>query len=211
MYLLQSEVGVVIDAVKSTGLDGWPLAVVIIIIIAGFVFLRLISMPKLVKKETKGTVETITREEVNNLMSKEGCLIAENEAFVRRLENIEIALVDIEKNMTAFQNTVVERFNTMSATMQNISHKLMKTSEGTLENMLFTDSPKLSMYKRLKAYRRLIAMGKNGRIRNKGLNLILENKETWLDVLDSELDIEIINQKYFDSVMEDIENRIFRG
>jgi hypothetical protein len=204
---------IAIEAAKSTGLNGWPLAVVIFLIVAGFIFLRLISMPKLVKKETKGTVENITREEVNHLMSKEGYLMAENEAFVRRLENIETTLVDIEKKMEAFNNTVVERFNAMSVTMQNISNKLMKISKGTLENMLLTNNPKQSISDRLMAFSRLIAMAPYSNIRaeEEGIQLALENKQTWIDVYESELDVEIVNKEYYESVMNDIVRRIYRN
>jgi ABC-type transporter Mla subunit MlaD len=213
MYLLQAEIGIAIDAAKSTGLDGWPLAVVIIIIIAGFIILRLRTMPKLIKKETKDTVETITREEVNHLMTKEGFLMAENEAFVRRLENIETTLTDLEKKMDAFNNTVIERFNTMSDTMQAINNKLMKTSKGTLENMLLTNNPKQSIIDKLNAFRRLIAMAPYSNIRaeKEGIDLILENKQIWIDVYESPLDVQIVNPEYYNNVMEEIKRRIYRN
>jgi hypothetical protein len=204
--------GIAIDAVKRTGLDGWPLAVVIIIIIAGFIILRLRTMPKLIKKETKDTVETITREEVNHLMSKEGYLMAENEAFVRRLDNIETAIIELEKKMDAFNNTVIERFNTMSNTIHEISYKLFKTSKGTLENMLLTDNPKQSISDRLMAFRRLIAMAECSNIRaeQKGIQLIIENQQTWIDVFESKLDVDIVNKEYYDSVMENINRRVLK-
>jgi len=85
---------------------------------------------------------------------------------------------------------------------------LNKASQGTLENMLFNEDQ--SMFKRLKAFQRLMAMHVNGRIREYGLNLVLQNKEAWRDVLEAHVDLKIVDQKYFDDVMEDIDKRIFR-
>jgi len=85
---------------------------------------------------------------------------------------------------------------------------ITKASQGTLENMLFNDSQ--SMFKRMKAFLRLIAMRKNGRIREYGFNLILHNKEAWRDVLEANIDLKIVDQNYFDEVKKDIEDRIFR-
>jgi ribosome assembly protein YihI (activator of Der GTPase) len=55
-----------------------------------------------------------------------------------------------------------------------------------------------------------MAMKKNGRIREKGYKLILENKNVWLDVQEADLNLKIVDQAYFDSVMDDIDKRIFR-
>jgi hypothetical protein len=86
---------------------------------------------------------------------------------------------------------------------------LNKTSEGTLVNQLIPDG--LSPFLRLKAFRRLLAMGKNGRVWQKGYELILQNKETWRDVLDTELGIEIVDKEYYDARMKEINTRIFDG
>ena len=83
-----------------------------------------------------------------------------------------------------------------------------KISQGTLENMLYNES--LTMFKRLKAFLRLIAMRVNGRIREKGFNLILQSKEVWRDVLEAHVDLKIVDQEYYDEVLEDIDKRIFR-
>jgi len=82
-----------------------------------------------------------------------------------------------------------------------------RASQGTLENMLFNESQ--SMFKRMKAFLRLIAMRKNGRIREYGFNLIVHNKDTWRDVLDAHIDLKIIDQEYYDAVLKDIDKRIF--
>ena len=84
-------------------------------------------------------------------------------------------------------------------------------SQGTLENMLFNeDTP---IFRRLKAYLRLLAMDVNGRIKIKGWALVLENKETWLDVLETmpKLKLKIVNKAHFDAVMKEINDNIFSG
>jgi len=95
-------------------------------------------------------------------------------------------------------------FTTLSA------HEFLldKTSEGTLENQLFMEDEKRT-FLRLKAFRRLIAMKKNGRVWEKGFNLIVKHKDTWLDVLDTELGIKIVDEKYYNDRLEEIRKRIF--
>jgi hypothetical protein len=95
----------------------------------------------------------------------------------------------------------------LTSTIMTHEYLLNKTSEGTLVNQLFSEE--LSLFLRLKAFRRLLAMGKNGRVWEKGLNLIRENKETWRDVLDTELGIEIVDKEYYNARLEEINRRIF--
>jgi len=80
-------------------------------------------------------------------------------------------------------------------------------SRGTLENMLFNDA--LPVFRRLKAFRKLTAMRANGRVKRKGLILILNNQETWLDVLDVKMDMKIADQKYYDDVLDEINRRVY--
>jgi len=86
-----------------------------------------------------------------------------------------------------------------------------KLSEGTLENQLFNDT--LSNFKRMKAYIRLIAMKKNGRIKEKGYDLIIQDKGTWLTVIEvlPSLNLEINDQVYFDTTLDEINHRLFDG
>jgi len=111
----------------------------------------------------------------------------------------------IGDKMSEFESKLALIFNTLSA------HEFLldKTSEGTLENMLFDDHEDRSVFQRLKAFRRLLAMGKNGRIWKKGFQLVLKHKETWLDVLDTELGIKIVDEKYYNDRLEEIRTRIF--
>ena len=82
-----------------------------------------------------------------------------------------------------------------------------KISQGTLENMLFNEN--LSAFKRLKSFLRLIAMRVNGRIREYWFKLVLQHKETWRNVLESHVEVKMVDQKYYDEVLQDIDKRIF--
>jgi hypothetical protein len=117
-----------------------------------------------------------------------------------------------EKRMSTYewQKFVGDKLKIIEATLEVHEFLLDKTSEGTLENILFDDNPKRSVFQRLKAFRRLIAMKKNGRVWRTGFALILENKETWIDVLDTELGIKIVDEKFFNDKLEEIETRIYR-
>jgi oligoribonuclease NrnB/cAMP/cGMP phosphodiesterase (DHH superfamily) len=99
---------------------------------------------------------------------------------------------------------------------------LDKTSEGTLVNQLFSEE--LSLFLRLKAFRRLLAKAKNGAIWEEGFKLLLENnvkvKETdtetmskwvWRVVRETELGFEIVDKDYYNARLKEINTRIFDG
>jgi len=104
---------------------------------------------------------------------------------------------------------IKEGLKELSKKVEEQGYLLDKTSEGTLENILFDD--KRTPFLRLKSFRRLLAMGKNGRVFKRGFDLILQNKETWLDVLDVELGINITDEKYYEEKLNYINTQIFEG
>jgi uncharacterized protein Smg (DUF494 family) len=128
-------------------------------------------------------------------------------------------LRDWQKLINDSLTTIGAKIETIFTTLSAHEYLLDKTSEGTLENQLFTES--FSPFMRLKAFRRLLAMGKNGRIWEKGLLLILENKkiiivegkrieiDVWMDVLDTELGIPIVNKEYYEARLKEIRRRIY--
>jgi hypothetical protein len=103
------------------------------------------------------------------------------------------------------EHKIVDIINTI-ALHDNL---INKTSEGTLENKLFIKI--FDPFLRLKSFRRLLAMGKNGRVWKEGFNLILQNKEVWLNVLDTELGIEITHPDYYNAKLDEINRRIYDG
>jgi len=80
-------------------------------------------------------------------------------------------------------------------------------SQGTLENMVFNVN--YPPFRRLKALRRLFALGANGRIKETGLKIIMENKETWKDVLDTKLKMKMKNEKFYNDTVAEIGRRVF--
>jgi hypothetical protein len=98
----------------------------------------------------------------------------------------------------------IERLFSAISVHEQFSNKI---SEGTLVNQLFSDE--LWPFLRLKAFRRLLAMRRNGRVWDKGFSLILNHKDIWLDVLDTELGITIEDEKYYYARLDDIRKRIF--
>ena len=127
------------------------------------------------------------------------------ETLAEDAQDRKIWRADVETRLGGIETSVDKIFSVL-ADHEEFANK---TSQGTLENMLFNDA--LPAFKRLKAFLRLIAMGVNGRVRERGFKLVLENKETWRDALDVCADLKITNKKYFDEVLEDIDKRIFRG
>jgi oligoribonuclease NrnB/cAMP/cGMP phosphodiesterase (DHH superfamily) len=110
----------------------------------------------------------------------------------------------------------------LTAIVSTHEYLLDKTSEGTLVNQLFSEE--LSLFLRLKAFRRLLAKAKNGAVWEEGFKLLLKNnvkakeedKETiskwvWRAVRETELGFEIVDKKYYDARMKEINTRIFDG
>jgi len=125
------------------------------------------------------------------------------------VENVQVILKENENALKQRQNETDERFIKIETSINRISKKLFKVSQGTLENMLFDESQ--SLFKRLKAYRRLTAMGVNGKIQKAGINLILakmENKDIWDIVKGTKLGVKIVDKKYYDEVMAYIDRVI---
>ena len=115
----------------------------------------------------------------------------------------------VSKKIIEIETQIISISNTL------LTHEFLldKTSEGTLENQLFNDN--LSPFLRLKAFRRLLAMKKNGRIWEKGQQLIVQSRDpkknidVWLDVLDTELGIPIIDVEYYEARLKEIRRRIY--
>jgi hypothetical protein len=118
--------------------------------------------------------------------------------------------------LKVWQDTVINNIEGIKTELKTVSTTLLtheflldKASEGTLENMLFDDHKDRSTFQKLKAFRRLLAMKKNGRIWERGKQLIIQHKETWLDVLDTELDIKIVDVEYFEARLKEIRRSIY--
>ena len=106
---------------------------------------------------------------------------------------------------------VREEIKMLNESLENYEQESNTMNKVNLENTLFNEA--ISPFRRLKAYLYLTAMGANGRIKIKGIELVLDYKETWLDVLDTTS--ENLNfgrpedKEYYNSVLSEIDRRIF--
>jgi hypothetical protein len=170
-----------------------------------------------IEAETNAIVKKIIdrieplEEIVRNLQKK-----TEND--IQDIENIKKMLDDDTADRIKRQAELDNELNSIKLDVKNIytilsDHEEFQgvLSEGTLENMLFSKNP--SVFRKLKAFLRLIAMKKNGRIKETGFDLILQNKDVWLTVLEvmPKLKLGITDKDYFDSVLKDIDQRFFDG
>jgi len=127
----------------------------------------------------------------------------------------EILAVDAEERkarqaeLDAKLSRIEDSIQELTQTVADNEELLDSVSQGTLENILFND--KQSPFRQLKAFLRLLAMGKNGRVWQRGFGVVLNHKESWLDVLDTKPKLKITDQKYLDARLEEIERRIFKG
>jgi hypothetical protein len=102
---------------------------------------------------------------------------------------------------------IESRINSLVSAISDVEVFAYNISQGTLENMVFNEE--LPIFRRLKAFRRVIALKGNGRTKAKGIKLILENQEAWKDVLDIKMDLKIIDQKYYNETLDEIDKKIF--
>ena len=137
------------------------------------------------------------------------------------IHDIDDIMAELNKNSQerkARQDLFNKEIASIKAELLNINkvlsdHEIVQNilSVDSLENTLLNEHN--SNFKRLKAFVRLIALRKNGKIKETGFGLILNDKNAWLVVLDllPELNLSIVDKGYFDSVMDDINRRIFDG
>ena len=137
-------------------------------------------------------------------------------AVLERLSAVNEALESDKADREARQARHDERLDVIDTHISNLfsviedHEEFSKTlSRGTLTNILFNDT--YSPFQRLRAFRRLLAMGANGRAYKVGFQVVLENKEDWLNVLDTKLDARIADQAYFDNAMDEIRKHVFDG
>jgi hypothetical protein len=207
LYLLQTEMALVKDAVEGTGLRGWSQVALYALVVVGFVVLRLI-MPKLIKRESQDVVSTISREEVQKVIAENELLLGENNAFFRRLDNIEAALIDAKKEREFYNNTISERFTVVSDRIQAISLKLEETSLHALEVGIYdSNSPSLRRMIKLISY---IKRGADGNCLNFAIkDLILPNKELWQSLFELLNDFsDVTNKEAYLASLEKIKKTV---
>ena len=164
-----------------------PMALIVFVIIAGYKFIEILAkhiipfLVSLITHTKKRSVEEILAEDAQKR--------------IERQSELDRSLDEIKSN--------IDKLFTIVADHEEFTSSI---SQGTLENMVFNEA--LPPFRRLKAFRRLIAMKGNGRAKKKGMEIVLNHKETWLDVLDINMPLKIVDQNYYDNVLAEIDRRI---
>ena len=114
-----------------------------------------------------------------------------------RFDRIEAHIEQTSKN--------IERLNVAVSGIVNTVDEL---SCSALENRLFTKAA--PAIRRLRAFKKLIALKNNGPVKVVGVELAADNPDTWLYVLSEPLNMNIVDQEFFDGVVEEINIEIRR-
>ena len=148
------------------------------------------------------------RDAQNNKKPEKVCGSSLQARHEKRLEKIEFLLEEDAADRKIRRAELDEILNCLNSSIKGLAKELSEledrtddVSRGTLENMLFNDDYP-SMFNRLKALRRLIAMNVNGRVRDKGYLLVLNDKERWKDVYSMKMNLNIVDKEYYSKTMD---------
>lgn len=181
----------------------WAIVFVAVLIIIVFALSALLKSKAVQGLLSKCKVIELGKNGIK-LESREGSDTAKDQQQDNALNEIKNELVNINRRIDGLDSGI----QSLSSIVLANEELLQKTSEGTLENILFDE--KRSTFLRLKSFRRLLAMKRNGRVWSTGFNLIRNNKDTWLDLTDNtELGIEIKDKEYYEARLDEIRIRIF--
>jgi len=189
------------------------LAIVGIIIIA-YIFVKK-GLPKILeyKKETE-----LARMKIEKEQHFCGNLQTMHEEQLKTIEKIITEDIEKQNKWQDFIEKKVVEIESKIACLVSITADYEELfgslSQGTLENMLFNDAT--PVFRRLKAFLRLLAIDVNGRVKRAGFKLILAsetNKEIWLDVLETmpKLNLKIVDKEHFSAVLSEINSKIYDG
>ena len=149
-------------------------------------------------------------------MSLEQYLESDQKEREKRQKEIDLNFDKVQAELNRFGTKLMdvrEEMKMLNETLEDYEQKTDTMNRVNLENTLFNDSKEVSPFRKLKAFLYLTAMGANGRIKMRGLKLILAHKEVWLDVLDVTSERLSFgkpeDKEYLDSVLSEINKRIF--
>jgi len=184
MYLLQSEVA---------GLSVFkePIALIIAVLGAAILAVLKITLPKYIEKKTE--------REIKKIESDERVSIEENNRLIKNMDGvagrIEGAVIDLAKKHDEMAKSL--QFQVQTTT--RISRQI---------DILTFYNKDLEVIDRLIALNWCFKAGKNGKLYQDGSKLILENKSTWLWVLEHDQYKQPENEKY-QKILTKIEKSIF--
>jgi len=134
-----------------------------------------------------------------------------NERRHEKRRQSDVNTASVNEDIDNVLHVINEKLDQFNKRFHSIEYLLGKVSQGTLVNSMRDDTQPIM--RRLKNFRRLLATKKNGRDKMFGINLILQNKERWQDLLEQEpeVDITIINNEYYNEVMSEINKKILES
>ena len=188
MILLQTSLD--IGANIPTHLRGWDVVIWALMTVLMTIFaavFRYAILPKLIKKENKEVIKTVTKEEFDKLVTENEIVVNENNTIFKRFDHIEAALTDAVKQREWFNNSNMERLNKMSEQIQALTEKILEASLNALAaNIYNTSCPTLTKMYCLVAF---IKLGGNGEVLEFAIkDFLLANRTWWLSVYRKELE-----------------------
>jgi hypothetical protein len=144
----------------------------------------------------KGIVKKSKPDALKDFLDKDGVERQKRQAEVdNRFNRIEAHIEQTSKNIEHLDVVISGVVNTVD-----------ELSYGALENRLFTKAA--PAVRRLRAFKRLIALKNNGPVKVVGVDLAADNPDTWFYVLSEPLNMNIVDQGFFDGVVEEINTEI---
>jgi hypothetical protein len=110
---------------------------------------------------------------------------------------------EIDKKFTELDTGLYE----LKSNLNETNKILLKVSEDTQYSIFIEE--KASIDERLKAFRILIALERNGDVKKDGYRMILNYKDIWKIVNKLPLPVKIKNQKYYDDTMAELNRYVF--
>jgi septal ring factor EnvC (AmiA/AmiB activator) len=119
------------------------------------------------------------------------------------------AVLDRKKRHTALE----KEMKTVKTNVKDIFPVLTDHTKEMLIHTLYSENKRVKIKDKLKSYLRLVGLRVNGEIKEYGHNIILHNKESWIDILRDmgELRITVLDEKHFHDTLEEINHKIFDG
>ena len=125
-------------------------------------------------------------------------------------ENREKRQADIDRWQAETNNRLDEMGENINKIFEIIEENEEKFAEVNIESLkhrLF-DTSRVA-FVRLLAFRELLALGENGRVWEVGYMLVMDNKEDWLNVEETRLKVEIVDEEYYRNKIGEIERIVY--
>jgi hypothetical protein len=169
------------------------------------VFIAVIILKKRkVKKIGKDGVEFYDTDECGALQQKHEIQLNKIEKLLEDdVQERKTRQVEVDKKFNEIDNAI----DKVKCNLDETNEILLKVSEDTQYSIFIEE--KASIDERLKAFRILVALGRNGDVKKDGYKLILNNKDIWKIVIKSPLPVKIKDQKHYDETFEYINKLVF--